>query len=637
VRASDDSQEEPSGQKENSTRTATKISGPDRATRPKFMNRDYDPADGGRACAVTGAKIAYSVAGVFAAARQLTSHSRRPIVACIRRDKQDPHSASSPSPLTGEVSQEDREDVISADVDRGTAVDDAHAITDTLNKLDLNEIEMTITDDMTPIEGNLVTKITPNSLEVDRVLDIGAASSSAYDGVERCGTSIEIATAPNHNRSPISDKRSGVARGATGDRWEDRKGSDRDRRTGSDSEQLASQKAKALSLRQSGAGPLLGVTEREEEGEDHALSDSQSLSLPKLRQRESLQGSGSMTRPSDCSISAFASPRIAKAAVLEEAIPFRSRHGMATTSSSPSSSETDSVDLSNLAAVFDGSPTCLDRPNPATQPAALNKADRGPIGLKDTDVRDTSSVGQVDSRMKNRNVPVKPTPIRIGTTQAQSAYHGHRRLTQGNAFARPITLSSTQQAQDLLDRHTLLKTKIDDMLPFADRDSHSSTHGSSISRSEGNLAAQIQVVSDEDKLRSDSSPVRRLSPAKVPSAGHREGSAIQHAEHHAVQDDIHLEFLRGQKREAQPVTDRDDSETAMNNDRADSDSTQTRECEGAAAGPAVLVARPPAFPKSPSSPGTPRPPLTTKRTSLDSAYSQSRARRVVVPNGSTAS
>lgn len=636
MRANDDSQEEPSGQKENSTRMATKTAGPERATRPKFMNRDFDPGDGGRVSTVTGAKIAYSVAGAFAAARHLTSHSRRPIVACIRRDKQAPHSASSPSPLTGEVSQEDREDVISADVDRDTAVDDAHAITDTLNKLDLDEIEMTITDIMTPI---LVTRITPDSLEVDRVLDIGAASNSAYDGLERCGTSIEIATAPNHNRSPISEKQSGVARGAMGDRWEGRKGSDRDRRSGSDSEQLASQKAKALSLRQSGAGLLLDVTERVKEEEDHgashhALSDSQPLSLTKLKQRVSLQGSGSMTRPSDCSVSASGSPRIAKAAVLEGAIPFRSRHGMAITSSSPFSSETDSVDLSNVAAALDGSPTCLDRPNPATQPAVLNKADLGTIGLTDTDVKEMSSVGQVDSRMKNRNVPVKPTPIRIGTTQAQSAYHGHRRLTQGNAFACPITISSTQQAQDL--QHTLLKTKTDDMLLYADRDSHSSTHGSSKSRSEGNLAAQIQLVNDEVELRSDSSPVRRLSPAKVPSAGHREGSAIQHAEHHAVQDDIHLEFLRGQKREEQPVTDRSESETAINIDRADRDSTQTRECEGAAAGPAVLIARPPAFPKSPSSPGTPRPPLTTKRTSLDSAYSQSRARRVVVPNGSTA-
>lgn len=619
---------------------AAKTSGPERATRPKFMNRDFDPGDGGRACAVTGAKIAYSVAGVFAAARHLTSHSRRPIVACIRRNKQAPHSASSPSPLTGEVSQEDREDVIGADVDRATAVDDAHAITGTLNKLDLNEIEMTINDDLTPI---LVTRITPDSLEVDRVLDIGTASSSAYDAVERCGTSIEIATAPNYNLNPICDKQSGVARGAMGDRWEDRKGSDRDRRSSSDSESRPSQKAKALSLQQSGTDPMPDVTEREEEdhgglpASHHALSDSQSLSLTKLKQRVSLQGSRSMTRPSDCSVSASASPRIAKAAVLEEVIPFRSRHSMVTTSPSPSSSETDSVDLSNVAAAFDGSPTCLDRPNPATQPAAPNKADIGPIGLTDTDVNEMSSVGQVESRMKNRNVPVKPTPIRIGTTQAQSAYHGHRRLTQGNAFVRPISISSTQQARDLLDRHALLKTKTDDTVPYADRDSHSSTHGSSISRSEGNLAAQIQVVNDEVELRSDSSPVRRLRPAKVPSAGHREGSAIHQAEHHAVQDDIHLESLRGQKRDEQPVTDRSELETVINNDRADRDSTQTRECEGAAAGPAVLVARPPAFPKSPSSPGTPRPPLTTKRTSLDSAYSQSRARRVVVPNGSSAS
>jgi hypothetical protein len=624
---------------------ATKTAGPERAIRPKFMNRDFDTGDGGRMSAVTGAKIAYSVAGVFAAARHLTSHSRRPIVACIRKDKQAPHSASSPSPHTSEVSQEDREDVISADVDRDMAVDGAHAITGTLNKLDLDEIEMTITDVMTPI---LVTRITPDSLEAssqagDRVVDIGAASSSAYDAVDRCVTSIEIATAPNLNRSPICDKQLVVARGAMGDRWEDRKGSDRDRRSCSDSEPLPSQKAKAPSLRQSGTDPPPDVTEGEEEDHGglptshHTLSDSQSLSLTKLKQRESAQGSGSMTRPSDSSVSSSASPRIAKAAILERAIPFRSRHGMATTNSSPSSSETDSVDLSNVAAVFDGSPTCLHRPNPATQPSALNKADLGPIGLKDTDVRDTSSVGQVDSRMKNRSVPVKPTPIRIGTTQAPSAYHGHRRLTQGNAFARPITLSSTQQAQDLVDEHTLLKTKTDDMLPYADRDSHSSTHVSSISRREGNLAAQIQVVNDEVKLRSDSSPVRRLSPAKVPSAGHREGSAIQHAEHHAVQDDIHLEFSRVQKREAQPVTDRNESETDVDNDRADRDSTQTRDCEGAAAGPAVLVARPPAFPKSPSSPGTPRHPLTTKRTSLDSAYSQSRARRVVVPNGSSAS
>ena len=628
---------------------ATKISVLERATRPKFMNRDFDTGDGGRVSAVTGAKIAYSVAGVFAAARHLTSHSRRPIVACIRKDKQPPHSASSPSPLTGEVTQEvDKEYVISADGDRDAAVDDAHAITGTLNKLDLNEIEMTmITNDVTPIEGNLDTRITADLLQVGRVLDIGAASSSASDGVERYGT-IEIDATPNLNPNPICDKQPGVAREAMGDSWEDRKGDDRERRSGSDLEPLASQKAKALSQRQSGTGPLLDVTKREEEdhgglpASHHAHSDSQSITLTRLRQRESVQVNGSMTRPSDRSVSASASPKIAKQTVLEEVSPYRSCHGMATTRSSPSSSETDSVDLRNVAAVFDGNPTCVDRHNPATRPAAPNpnKADPSLIGLTDTDLKDPSSVSQVVSRMKNRNVPVKPTPIRIGTTQAQLTYHGHRRLTQGNAFARPITLSSTQQAQDLLDRQTLLKTHTDDMLPSAYGESHSSTDGSSISRSEGNLTAQRQVESDEVKLRSDSSQVRHLSPGKDPSAGLREGSATQHTEHHKVQDDIHLEFSRGQKREGQLVTDRNESETAINNDCADRDSTQTRECEraaAAAAGSIVLVARPPAFPKSPSSPGTPRPPLTTKRTRLDSAYSQSRARRVVVPNGSRAS
>ena len=658
IRAQEDHDHDPqgdelTGRKENSTRVAITTSVPERATRSKVISREVDVVDSIRIPAVA-AVCAYSVAGVFAAARNLTSHShsRRPVVACIRKDKQSPFSAAFASPFKSAVRREvDSVDAICVDVQRDMAVDknNVHTITSSVNKLDPNA--MTMNNITISAEGNLeascVGAETGASFQtIDRDLEL----ETATDGLERCGlsTETETASAPTLDLD-ISDAEVRLARGTLGDRMEEMRGfssspcssPSRDRRSSSDIKYPHSGQ-RASPLRQSMTSPLLAVLETEEE-DDSVLPVSRNASshyqsLTRVRQREFVQSGKPISSVSENSVSALA----ASTAALEEDVSNRFCHGVTSTASSTHPSQTGSGDIPDGSATFENSPTYLSYFYPVSQPASFNKGDASSIDSRGIDVNDadTNSLSKEDSTSKKRNVPVKPTPVRVGNAQSQSAYHGHRRLTEGNTFARPIILSGTQKPLDLNERHTITNTQADDesRSMCAEKGPYPPNHVGHSSRSAGkHVGAQLRVDSDEVKCTT----LQQLSQVKVSSASLEEISAIEHADYITV----HCSGSRGGlQNEEHPVTAVYEFEAIMDNKFAGIGSIEIKEGETAiatatAAGSEVLVSRPrpPAFPRSPSSPGTPRPPLTTKRNSIDSTYSQSRARRVVVPNGNAGS
>lgn len=623
---------------------------PERATRSKVVNREVDLVDGVRipAAAAVCAKSAYSVAGVFAAARNLTSHShgRRPVVACIRKDKQSPFSAAFASPFKSEVRREVVSvDAVCVDVQRDMAVDkdNVRIITSSVNKLDLNEMTMNniAISDGGNLEASCVGAATGASFQtIDRDLEL----ETATDGLERCGLSSETVTAAAPTLDfDISDTEVRLTKGSLGNRLEEMRGTSpsRDRRDSSDIKYPHSGQ-RASPLRQSMTSPLLAVMETDDEDDSvlpvsrHASSHSQSLT--RVRQREFVQSDKPISSVSGNSVSALA----ASTAALEEDVSNRFCHGVRSTAPSTHPSQTGSGDKPDGSATIESSSTYLGCFYPASPPAAFNKGDASPIDSRGIDVKDadTNSLSKDDSTSKKINVPVKPTPIRVGNAQSQSAYHGHRRLTEGNTFARPIILSGTQKPLDLNERQTIINIQADDESnsACAEKGPYPPNHVGHTSRSAGkHVGAQQRVDSDEVKCTT----LQQLSQLKMSSASLEEISALEHADYFTV----HCSGSRGglQSKE-HPVTAVDELVAIKDNICADIGSIEIKEGETAtttatAAGSEVLVARPrpPAFPRSPSSPGTPRPPLTTKRNSIDSTYSQSRARRVVVPNGNAGS
>lgn len=649
---------------------AIKTSVPERAMRSKVINREVAVVDGARipAAAAVCAKSPYSVAGVFAAARNLTSHShcRGPVVACIRKDKQSPSSFSAgfASPFKSEVKKEgDSVDAIGVDVqqDMTEDKDNVHTITSSVNKLNLNE--MTMNNIMISAGGNLEAScvgVGPGPGASFRTIHMDLELETATDGLERCGLPSETKTAAAPTLDlDISDTDVMVTRGSLGNRLEEMRGTSpsnspitspspspsRDRRSSSDIKYPHSGQ-RASPLRQSMTSPLLAVMETEEEDDSvlpvsrHASSHSQSLT--RVRQREFVQSD----KPFSCISENSASALAASTAALEEDDSNRFCHGVTSTASPTHPSQTGSGDIpdGSGSAVCESSPTYLSCFYPVSQSTAFNKGDASPIDSREIDLKDadTNSLSKEDSSTssKKRNVPVKPTPIRAGNAPSQSAYHGHRRLTEGNSIARPIILSGTQKPLDQYERHTMINTHADDgsKSACADKGPFPPNHISHTSRSAGkHIGAQLRVDSDEVK----GSTLQQLSQPKVSSASLEEISVIEHAEYFTV----HCSGSRGGlQSEVHLVTAVHELEAIKGDKCADIGSIEIKEGETAAAagaGSEVLVARPrpPSFPRSPSSPGTPRPPLTTKRNSIDSTstYSQSRARRVVVPNGNAGS
>ena len=485
-------------------------------------------------------------------------------------------------------------------------------------------------------------------LTINRDLEL----ETATDGLERCGLSSKTgaAAAPTLDLD-ICDAEVRFTRGSLGNRLEEMRGTSpitspspspsRDRRDSSDIKYPHSGQ-RASPLRQSMASPLLAVMETEEEDDNvlpvsrHASSHSQSLT--RVRQREVVQSD----KPISCVSDTFVSALAASTAALEVDVSNRFCHGVTSTASSTHPSQTGSGDIPDGSAMSESSPTYLSCFYPVSQFAAFSKGDASPIDSREIDLKDadTNSLSKEDSSTssKKRNVPVKPTPIRVGSAQSQSAYHGHRRLTEGNTFARPNILSGTQKPLDLSVGHTITNTHAVDgsKSACAEKGPYPPNHISHTSRSAGkHIGAQLRVDSDEVK----GTTLQQLSQPKVSSVSLEEISAIEHAEYFTVQ----CSGSRGLQSEEHPVTAVYELEAIKGDKSAGIGSIQIKEGEiaTATAGSEVLVARPrpPSFPRSPSSPGTPRPPLTTKRNSIDSTstYSQSRARRVVVPNGNAGS